>query len=267
VELHWPFSALLPEVTPELIDERPWMRPHFVDEKGKMVLSIHGLVVESQGKRILVDTCIGNDKVRPTRSFNNLQTTFLADLEQAGFAPSSIDQVVCTHLHVDHVGWNTMLVDGRWVPTFPQARYLLGKIEYEFWKDNEDTALFGEVMADSVAPVWDAGLVDLVDSDHHLTDEVYLEPTPGHTPGHHSVVVESKGQRAVITGDMTHSPIQFSIPDMPSHADTDSARAISTRQAFVKRYADSPTLVIGTHFGGPTAGHIVADGDAWRFEV
>jgi glyoxylase-like metal-dependent hydrolase (beta-lactamase superfamily II) len=266
-ELHWPFSALLPDVTPELIDSHPWMRPHFVDDQGKMVLSMHGLVIESEGRRILVDTCIGNDKVRPTRSFNQLQTSFLADLEQAGFPTSSIDSVVCTHLHVDHVGWNTTLVDGRWVPTFPQARYLLGKVEFEFWKENEDTATFGEVMGDSVLPVWEAGLVDLVDSDHRLTGEVRLEPTPGHTPGHHSVVVESKGERAVITGDMTHSPIQFAIPDMASHADTDGERAIRTRQDFVARYGSTPTLVIGTHFAGPTAGHIVADGDTWRFAV
>jgi glyoxylase-like metal-dependent hydrolase (beta-lactamase superfamily II) len=267
VELHWPFSALLPDVTPELLDERPWMRPHYVDERGKMVLSIHGLVIESQGRRILVDPCVGNDKPRPTRSFNQLQTNFLGDLEDAGFARSSIDSVICTHLHVDHVGWNTMLVDGRWVPTFPQARYLFGKVEYEFWRDNEDTAMFGEVMADSVQPVIEAGLADLVDSDHRITDEVRLEPTPGHTPGHHSVVIESKGQRAVITGDMTHSPIQFSLPALASHADTDGPMAIATRQAFVARYGGTPTLVIGTHFAGPTAGHIVADGTSWRFEA
>jgi glyoxylase-like metal-dependent hydrolase (beta-lactamase superfamily II) len=268
VELHWPWRALLPDVDDALVDRYPWMRPHFVDERGRIILSIHALVVESAGRRILVDTCVGNDKPRPTRSFNGLQTDFLGELERAGFPPSSIDTVVCTHLHVDHVGWNTRLEDGRWVPTFPNARHLFGKVEFEYWKDNEDVALFGEVMADSVLPIHEAGLADLVDSDHRITGEVRLEPTPGHTPGHHSVVIDSGGARAVITGDMTHSPIQFARPDLHCVADTDADQGVATRRAFVARYGGTPTLVIGTHFAGPTAGRLVDDGDGgWRFEV
>jgi glyoxylase-like metal-dependent hydrolase (beta-lactamase superfamily II) len=267
VELHWPFTALLPDFTPELIDASPWMRPHFVDEKGKLILSIHGLVVESQGRRILVDTCIGNDKPRPTRPFNELHTTFLDDLTAAGFAPDSIDTVCCTHLHVDHVGWNTQLVDGRWVPTFTNARHLFGKVEYEFWLENEEVAVMGPYMSDSVIPIMDAGLADLVDPDHRLTDEVWFESTPGHTPGHYSVHISSGGVDAVITGDMTHSPLQFAHPHLSCSADTDAKQADQTRQDFVKRYGDTPTLIIGTHFAGPTAGRIVRDGDTWRFDV
>ncbi|MEZ5265034.1 MAG: MBL fold metallo-hydrolase [Acidimicrobiia bacterium] len=264
-EVHWPWRALVPAVTPELLEQTPWMAPHFVDGDGKMILSMHALVIESQGRTIVVDTCIGNDKVRPTRGFNGLQTDFLQRLTDAGFPPEQVDTVFCTHLHVDHVGWNTKLVDGRWVPTFANARHLFARTEYEHWQANPEPEIFGDVFGDSVAPVVEAGLADFVDIDHRITDEVWLEPTPGHTPGHCSVHVSSQGLDAVITGDMTHSPIQFAYP-LTSAADTDSAMADRTRQAFVERYVGTPTLIIGTHFGGPTAGRIVRDGDALRFD-
>jgi glyoxylase-like metal-dependent hydrolase (beta-lactamase superfamily II) len=263
--LHWPWKALVPGVTPELLAATPWMSPHFVDDDGKLVLSVHALVVESQGRTIIVDTCIGNDKPRPTRSFNGLATPFLDRLADAGFDPDGIDAVFCTHLHVDHVGWNTRLVDGRWVPTFRNARHLFARTEYDHWIATDETELFGDVMADSVVPVVDAGLADFVDMDHRITDEVWLEPTPGHTPGHCSVHISSGGQDAVITGDMTHSPIQFAYP-LTSAADTDSAQADRTRAEFVARYRDTPTLIIGTHFAGPTAGRLVRDGDTIRFD-
>ena len=266
IEMHWPFKALLPEVTPELLEATPWMRPHFMDEAGKMVLSIHALVVESQGQTIVVDTCIGNDKVRPTRPFNQLSTNFLDVLAQAGFAPEAVDTVFCTHLHVDHVGWNTKLVDGRWVPTFERARHLFTRTEYDYWLAHPDLDMFGDVMGDSVVPIVDAGLADFIEVDHRITDEVWLESTPGHTPGHCSVHIASQGQEAVITGDMTHSPIQFAYP-LNCTADADTTQANETRAAFVSRYADTPTLIIGTHFAGPTAGHLVRDGEAWRFAV
>ncbi|MBM3683807.1 MAG: MBL fold metallo-hydrolase [Actinobacteria bacterium] len=262
----WRFSILLPDCTPELVDSVPWMRPHFVDDDGKMLLSIHTLVVESQGRRILVDTCIGNDKARPSRSFNMLQTDFLTRLGAAGFPPETIDVVTCTHLHVDHVGWNTRLDDGVWVPTFPNARHLFNRAEYEYWHANPDEEMNGTVIADSVEPVVDAGLVDLVDEDHRITDEVWLEPTPGHTPGHVCVRISSAGQDAIITGDMIHSPIQVRY-NLSCGVDTDRDLGDRTRAAFVERYGDSGTLVIGTHFATPTAGHIVRDGANWKFEV
>lgn len=265
-EVNWPFTALLPEVTPDLVEATPWMSPHYVDEKGRMRLSMHTLVVESQGQRILVDTCIGNDKPRPTRAFNQRDTPFLAELEAAGFPPDSIDTVCCTHLHVDHVGWNTKLVDGRWVPTFTNARHLFSKVEYDHWSANPDTAMFGDVMADSVAPVVDAGLADLVGRDHKVTDEVWFEPTPGHTPGHTSIHISSGGVDAVITGDMIHTPLQFAYPALTVSADENADKGRETRLAFMKRYADTPTLIIGTHFATPTGGRIVADGNAWRFD-
>jgi glyoxylase-like metal-dependent hydrolase (beta-lactamase superfamily II) len=213
----------------------------------------------------VVDTCIGNDKQRNIPTWANLQTTFLEDLAGAGYPRESIDTVLCTHLHVDHVGWNTMLVDGAWLPTFPNARYLMAETEWRYWDANEDEAEYGPVLADSVRPVFDAGLVDLVDAQHQLCDEVWLEPTPGHTPGHVSVRISSGGENALITGDCIHHPCQMARSDWSSSADYDAAQARSTRDALLDQYADGDVLIIGTHFATPTAGHIKRDGDCYRF--
>ncbi len=266
IEQHWKFAWLLPDVTDDDIEAIDWLRPHFVDEKGKLILRIQALVVESRGQRIVVDTCVGNGKERPTPLFDQLQTTFMEDMIGAGFAPEEIDQVVCTHLHVDHVGWNTMWRDGAWVPTFPNARYLFGRQEFDHWASTDDTATYGDVMGDSVQPVVDAGLADMVEPDHALTAEVRLEATPGHTPGHNSIRISSGGERAIITGDMVHHPIQLRRPDLTSSADTDSAMAVATRRSSFSRWCDEGALVIGTHFAGPGAGTLAPDGDGWRFE-
>ncbi len=257
---HWKWAWLLPDVTDETVESVPWLRPHFVDEKGKLILRIQALVVRSGGLTIAVDTCVGNDKDRPSPLFDKLQTSFLDDLTGAGYPPDTIDRVVCTHLHVDHVGWNTHLVDGEWIPTFPNARYLMGSVEYEHWS-NEGESIYGNVMEDSVEPVRAAGLVDLVDSDHRITDEVWLEPTPGHTPGHQSVRISSGGAGAVITGDMVHHPIQLHRVDLASSADIDSAAAVAMRRDRFAAWAADELLVIGTHFAGPGAGRLRPVGD------
>jgi len=260
---------LLPQATYEAIREIPWLTPHFAEESGKLKMSIHALVVETPTRRIIVDTCIGNDKQRDVEPWSNLQTTFLADLKAAGFAPDTIDTVLCTHLHVDHVGWNTTLVDGRWVPTFPKARYLIGRAEYDYWRGEEegveDTAK--SYFHDSVKPVWDAGLVDLVETDHKVCDEVSLEPTLGHTPGHVSIRIRSKGEEALITGDFTHHPCQMARPEWAAEVDYDKAASTETRRRVYGALAGTRTLVIGTHFAAPCAGHVVADGAGWRLEV
>jgi glyoxylase-like metal-dependent hydrolase (beta-lactamase superfamily II) len=239
-----------------------WLRPHFMDDSGQILLSIHALVVESAGKRIVVDTCMGNDRPLPN-GIPALSTGFLEELERV-VKRSDVDFVMCTHLHFDHVGWNTMKVGDDFVPTFPNARYLFGRLEYEHWsagtEDHNVELRFG------VAPVVEAGLHELVESDHAITDEVFLEPTPGHTPGHVSVRIESRGQRAVITGDMVHHPVQLAEPTWSSHPDSLRERAVETRREFVERYGDTDVLVIGTHFAGPTAGHIKRVGTSCRFE-
>ena len=259
-------TFVLKDGSPENIRSVPWLRPDFANPDGKVIMSVHAFVIESPGHRMIVDTCIGNDKRRAFPGWNMLQLPFLADLEKAGFARDSIDRVLCTHLHVDHVGWNTMLVDGKWKPTFPRARYLIGRKEWEHWSkaSEPDTR---ELLDDSVRPVFDAGLAELVESDASITDEIRLEPTPGHTPGHHSVRISSRGQEAVITGDLMHHPVQMAHPEWGSHFDSDFNEAIATRRAFLERYGDQPILVLGTHFATPSAGRIVRDGNAWRLEI
>jgi len=259
---------LLPQATREAVREVEWLSPHFADETGRLLMSIHALVVETPTRRIIVDTCIGNDKKRDTEAWSHLQTTFLTDLEGAGFSRESFDTVLCTHLHVDHVGWNTMLVDSQWVPTFPKARYLLGRVEFDHWRaeaeaGNGDPAIF----IDSVQPVWDAGLVDLVETDHRICDEVSFTPTVGHTPGHVSVRIRSKGEEALITGDFVHHPIQMAHPDWAAQVDSDQAQSTRTREQMFGDLARDQTLVIGTHFAPPTVGRVVRDGDVFKFEV
>jgi glyoxylase-like metal-dependent hydrolase (beta-lactamase superfamily II) len=258
---------LLPQATPEAILPIDWLQPDFADERGRLKMSIHALVVEAPSRRIVVDTCLGNDKEnRRIPTWNKLQTSFLADLAAAGYPRETIDTVICTHLHVDHVGWNTMLADARWVPTFPRARYLMGRVEYAHWTTQHERQDMAAVLADSVAPVWDAGLVDLVETDHRLCDEISLVPTPGHTPGHVSVRIASRGEVALITGDFMHHPCQIARLEWSSTADSDPVEAQRTRERMLAGLAETPTLVIGTHFAGRTAGRILRDGDAFRLE-
>lgn len=206
----------LPQATPEAVLGMEWMKPHFMSDEGRLKMSIHALVIEAGGRRIVVDTCLGNDKQgRHVPTWNNLQGSFLQDLAAAGFPRESIDIVMCTHLHVDHVGWNTMLVDGRWVPTFPNARYLMARTEFEYWRQERDNDEQVAVFSDSVRPVFEAGLVDLVETDHRVCDEVRLVPTVGHTPGHVSVAISSQGQEALITGDFCHHPARWRAPTGP----------------------------------------------------
>jgi glyoxylase-like metal-dependent hydrolase (beta-lactamase superfamily II) len=260
-------TFVLPDATLENVKrDSELLMPHFADANGKMRMSVHALVLESQGRRIVVDTCIGNDKLRGAPAWNMLHTSFLADLEQAGFPRESIDYVLCTHLHVDHVGWNTMMVDGRWIPTFPHARYLIGRKEWEHWSVDQ-SKFVKDPIDDSVRPVIEAGLAEFVEPDHKLTDEVWLESTPGHTPGHFSVRISSGGHDAVITGDLMHHPIQFLHPEWNCGADSIPEMARTTRRAFIERYANRDILVFGTHFATPSAGHIVTQGDAWRLRV
>jgi glyoxylase-like metal-dependent hydrolase (beta-lactamase superfamily II) len=261
-----PAAALLPEARPEAVLPIGWLRPHFIDEHGELISSFFALLVLSQGKRIVIDTCLGNDKPRAVPQWHQRQGAFLADIAAAGFARETIDFVVCTHLHPDHIGWNTMLVDGRWVPTFPRARYVFSSRDWE-WLDRQPVSALGDYAGDSVRPVIDAGLADLVAPGFHLTDEVWLESTPGHSPGHVSIRIASQGRHAVVTGDLMHHPCQLARPQWSSPFDFDREQALATRSAFIERYSEEPVLVIGTHFATPAAGHIIRDGDTWKLEV
>lgn len=261
-------SMMFSDDTAELLKPYDWLRPHFISPEGEMLVAWQCFVVETPSLRIMVDTCIGNDRERHFDLFSHMQTGFLDDLAAAGYPPETIDVVMCTHLHYDHVGWNTRLVDGKWVPTFPNARYLFGQVEWEnILRLAAEGDWHAEHLPDALQPVVDAGLVTFVSNDHRLCDEVWFEPTPGHTPGHASVHIASQGAHAVITGDIMHHPVQFALPDKACNFDHDKHRACLTRRDFFKRYGDSDTLIVGSHFPEPTAGFIRSDTQEWRFDT
>ena len=256
-----------PLSTPEAVSKIPWLGPPFVDKAGMIFLSFHALLVETPKYRILVDTCFGNDKQRGMEMIDNFQTPFLEDFEKTGVKPDDVDFVVCTHLHVDHIGWNTRLVDGKWVPTFRNARTLMGRKEFEYWHHHEGDELHRIAFADSVQPLWDAGLIDLVESDHQICPEVQLEPTPGHTVGHVSVRLRSGGQEALITGDFVHHPMQMAHPEWGIGVDYDGKQSEQTRRRVFSDCADRDLLMIGTHFMAPTGVRVRRDETAFRIDA
>jgi glyoxylase-like metal-dependent hydrolase (beta-lactamase superfamily II) len=268
VELEMPVAyherhPFIAQARPEVLRATPWLFPNFVTPEGHLILSFHALLVEAPGVRLVIDTCIGNDKPRNMLGKVPLQTTFLQQLSDLGWSRESVDAVVCTHLHVDHVGWNTMRAGDGWVPTFPNARYLIGRREFDHWSahgDEEQQA----ILSDSVKPIFDAGLVDLVEMDHRISPELRLTPTPGHTPGHVSVVIESRGETAMISGDAIHHPCQMAHPDWSPSFDSDQRASVVTRRAMLEDVAERPILFIGTHFPAPTAGRVRRDGDGYR---
>ena len=254
---------ILPLAGREEIRQLPWLIPNFATEDGRLKMSIHALVVETPTRRIVVDTGLGNDKKdRTVPTWNDRKGPFLDDLTAAGFPPESIDTVLCTHLHVDHVGWNTRLEGGRWVPTFEKARYLFGGIEYAYWRDHSTAPDKAAIFQDSVAPIVAAGQADLVASDARICEEITLIPTPGHSPGHVSLHIHSDGEEGLLTGDVAHHPCQMARLDWSSTADSDPGQSAKTRRELFSRFADRPVLVIGGHFD---AGHIKRDGDAFKF--
>jgi glyoxylase-like metal-dependent hydrolase (beta-lactamase superfamily II) len=254
---------ILPLAGNDEVRRLPWLIPHFATEDGRLKMSIHTLVVETPTRRIMVDTGLGNDKQgRIVPSWNRRQGPFLDDLSAAGFPPESIDTVLCTHLHVDHVGWNTRLDGSRWVPTFDRARYVFGQTEYAYWRDHSTAPDKAAIFADSIAPIVEAGRADLVAGDFRVCEEITLIPTPGHSPGHVSLHIRSEGEEGLLTGDVAHHPCQMAHLDWSSTADSDPGQSAKTRRELFARFADRPVLVIGGHFD---AGHIKRDGDAFKF--
>lgn len=232
-------------------------------------LSIHSWVLRVDGLNVLIDGCNGNHKPRAVPFANNLQTDWLERLERLGLTPEDIHLVLCTHLHADHVGWNTRLIDGRWVPTFPNARYVFSRKEYEHWREEGAEAFHREAFVDSVLPVIESGQADIVESDHvvhrAVGDGVWLEDLAGHSPGLVAVHAQRGGGHAVFTGDCFHHPVQMVRPDLAFFADEDGPLAAKVRQRLLTQLADSATLVCPGHFGGNSAGWVKRDGDAYRF--
>ena len=262
-----PFE-FFPNLTKEELEaNRGMLEPNALDPKsGLLVFAMQSFVVRAGGLNILIDSCIGNDKNRPTRPLWHMKTdtTYMDALKRAGLTVNDIDVVMCTHLHPDHVGWNTKLEDGRWVPTFPKARYVFSKAELEYWtaQNAKQSILHFE---DSVLPIVPAGRTELVKSDHELTHGVQLLPTPGHTPDHYSVRLASQGAEAIVTGDLIHSPIQCACTHLHSRPDVDPVQGMNTRNAFMDRYAETDTLIAATHFPSPSLGQFIRQGDAFGY--
>lgn len=234
-----------------------WLQPHFLDDEKGMLLSIHSFVLKTRHHTIMVDTCVGNHKTNSGfPQWNNREGNYLAELTAAGCRPEDVDFVFCTHMHVDHTGWNTQLKDGRWVPTFPNAKYLFNRGEWDCWKDS-DNEHNRAVIEQNILPIIEAGQVQWVDNAWGIDDQISLVPTPGHTPGHCSVSLNSGKNRAFITGDMMIHPVQIAEPQWSQSADQDKALAIQTRSNFVNDHCDRDIMILGTHFNTPTGVYIV----------
>ncbi len=273
VEQQAPFfkpEDFFPGLDPKMVEEnRSWLEPTFIDPaSSKLVLCIQGFVVKTPHHNILIDSCVGNHKPRPSRPFWDMMNTdrFEKGLAATGLSVNDIDYVMCTHLHVDHVGWNTRLENGRWVPTFPKAKYVMADRELAFWtqKQKEQPAEFPWI-SDSVLPIVEAKRAQIVKSDYALNETMQFIPTPGHTIDHYSVLVGRPGQDALITGDMIHSPLQARYPELGMRADYDSPQAGQTRRKVFERFCDQPTLMCVTHFPMPSTGHFRRSGDAYKF--
>jgi glyoxylase-like metal-dependent hydrolase (beta-lactamase superfamily II) len=261
---HIPPELFFPAATAEAVARHPWVIPDFADEAGRIGMRIQAFVVEAGGRTIVVDPCGGNGKTLNMPFWNDQQWPFWERFEEAGFTADGVGLVVHTHLHADHVGWDTRLVDGAWVPTFAGARHLYNDAQLAWLRapggyDNDN------VLAQSVQPVLDAGLGDVVTEDADLGDGLRLAPSSGHTPGHVSLWIESGGDVALLTGDFFHHPVQCAETEWAEIGDADADEARATRRRMLHEAATSGALVFGTHFPTKPVGRIVADGDAWRF--
>ena len=272
---HDQITMLLSITSQDLDPYRSWMAP-YLGPNDELLMSVHALCIEADGQKIVVDTCIGNDRQYKAElvasTFNGLHTNFLDDMTKAGFGPNDVDTVICTHLHMDHIGYNTLQREnGTWTPTFCNARYVMSKRDHEMWKagfnDLPDLIPDFTMSYDvSVAPIVAAGQAELVEPEkYHITPSVSLIPTPGHTPDHMSVKIQSRGRVAIITGDALHSPIQFARPEWSNIVDYDKDQSTKSRQRLAQIAKDEDALIIGTHFPGQTAGYLRSDGGEVKF--
>jgi glyoxylase-like metal-dependent hydrolase (beta-lactamase superfamily II) len=254
-------------LTPQRLDEhRSWLEPDALDPAtGKLVMCVQSYVVRTPHHTILIDSCVGNDKNLPIIPvWSHLKSnTYMNALAAAGLSVDDIDMVMCTHLHLDHVGWNTRLENGRWVPTFPNARYLFSGKELGYWREQSARTSVPWIV-ESVLPIVAANRADLVTSDHVLNEHVRLEPTPGHTIDHFAVQLGAGRTEAVLTGDLLHSPLQARCPDISMQGDFDGEQTARSRRRFLERYCGTDTLVCTAHFPAPSTGRITRWDDGFR---
>ena len=263
-----PALEFLPTLTKEQLDEnRSWMAPAALDANDNIVLCFQSYVVQTGKHNILIDCCVGNDKDRSARPLwhKKKDDAFMSGLKRAGMTPNDIDFVMCTHLHVDHVGWNTKMENGRWVPTFPKARYLFAKTELDYWLAENAKAEIAPI-ADSVIPIVEAKACDIITSDYALNDLVSVFPTPGHTIDHYAVQIGKGGKDAVFTGDLIHTPLQARYPELTMRVDYDPAQGAATRRKFLETYCDTNTVCCFAHFPSPSKGLVKRWGNGFRCE-
>jgi glyoxylase-like metal-dependent hydrolase (beta-lactamase superfamily II) len=259
----WDAPAFFPDWRLDAVEKHlSWMVPHHFDPaKNSLKLSIHSWLLRIGPRTVLIDTCIGNHKERPSRpEWHHMETRYLARLAEAGIRPEEIDLVMCTHLHADHVGWNTRLDNGRWVPTFPNARYVFSKADYDHYLAQERAGKEPNrgSFRDSVLPVVEAGLAQMVDGDETLDEHLALERAPGHTPGSVLVKLASAGKRALFCGDVLHHAIQIYHPNWNSFVCADAAMARTSRRKVLEQCSGSGALLMPVHFGTPFVCHIEA---------
>ena len=256
--------TFFPDATRDVVEaNKDWLMPRYIDPKTiEIILCIQSYIIKTSHHTILVDTCVGNHKSRPARPSWHMQNApFIEELANVGVHPEEVDFVLCTHLHVDHVGWNTKLVDGRWVPTFPNAKYIFSRNEYELWEsrhENGEAVPVPLVYEDSVLPIVEAGQAIIVEDTHQIDDGMWLEPAPGHTPGHVMLNLKSREETALMSGDAIHHPIQLIRPEWSSRACEDPHMSAVSRTKMLERVADTNTLLCPAHFGSPTMGHVIS---------
>lgn len=267
----YPPQRMYPDATSEALRAlRAKLGPQLIDAELNMLLSFNCFVIKTGRHTILVDSCIGDDKERAARpNWHRRKSPFLDNLKSLGVTPEGIDYVLCTHLHADHVGWNTRLVNGQWVPTFPNAQYVMAEVEYRYWKGEYDKnppePLLHGSFADSVLPVVAKGQAKMVPMSCEVVSGIHLEGAPGHTPGAVVINVESGGARAAVCGDMLHHPVQVIHPEWSTNFCEDPELSRRTRQDFVSRHADTGTRILTGHFPTPTSGQIRRDGSGFKF--
>jgi len=262
-------QEIIADARPADIARAPWLTPDHLDGSGRLNGVVQSFLIELEDTFIVVDTCVGNGKKRQGATWNDLHTDFLERLRRVLPSPDDVSRVVSTHLHFDHVGWNTHEVDGIWQPTFVNARYLVSDGEFRYWQSRSPSAA-GDHRAgfdDSVVPVAEAGLLDLVADDAIVTEGIRLVPSPGHTPHHVSVLLESRGHSALITGDAIHHPCQIAYPDWSTISDFDQQQARVSRKELLIRCAGSGTLLIGSHFAAPAIGRVRRNSTGYALEV
>ena len=271
-----PFGAemIYPDATPTEIQKlaAEFGQQHFDAASLELLLSFHAFLVRTEKHTILVDLCCGNDKDRPTRpAWHMRDGPFLLNLAQVGVKPADVDFVMCTHLHADHVGWNTQLINGAWVPTFPNAEYLFAENEFQHWQylhesNPPEPILYGSYI-DSVLPVMESGQGKLVQSNYEVAAGIHTEAAYGHTPGNVIIHVEDDKDHAILCGDAIHHPVQLAHPEWSTNFCTDQEQSRKTRMAFLADYADTPTLILPAHFQAPDYSPIVSDGNRYHFKA